>query len=300
MTQLRTLSLAWFVGLVTLGLASPGCSSDEADSATPIFRYRGPNEFCTEVGNKACSSQVLSGCGLDPAVPSDLTRCAQAVQSHCLAGETDASRRRNLSGAAYQGIYAEPCILAVESAHLDGTLSPTDVADINAKCDVVFSRRSPEGGSCEVKADCDVVEGAAALDCFRDAQGAGVCTTIKLVAAGEACNELGTVCADDGRDLFCNGSNCIVNTGGVAEPCSPGRPCGGAERCLIDPASPATSPTYTCQAKIPADQPCAANEECVSGVCALRFDAQRQVVRLCSAQIQLNNVDVPACGPYRQ
>jgi hypothetical protein len=303
--QLRTPSLAWALGLLSVAFAWPGCSSDEADAETPTFRYRSETEFCNEVGNAACSSAVVNGCGFNSMNPDDISRCAAAVRSHCLDGSFDAARRKNTTGAVYQGAEAEACIQSVQAAHLDGTLTASDLLDINNRCDLVFSQRSGVGGACTEKADCaPSLNPSSVIDCFFQG-GEGKCAVVTQARGGDLCSTLGTVCVDEpGRDLYCNGSNCVVKDpeSPIVEPCVGNNNCLNSERCLPNPnAAMPGEPSTTCQAKALDNAPCARNEECVSGVCALRRDMTTgSTVRLCSVDVRLNNVDVPVCQPYRQ
>ncbi|HEU4412747.1 MAG TPA: hypothetical protein VFS43_46315 [Polyangiaceae bacterium] len=308
MNHLRTPSFAWAIGLAAAALAWPGCSSDEAESVAPTFRYASAIDFCNEVGNKACSGAVVDGCGLAKENPNDIARCASAVRSHCLDGSFEPARRKNNADGFYQGAQAEACLQSIESAHLDGVLTASDMADINARCDLVFSPSNAIGGACVEKADCaPSLNAASQVDCFYQKDTvtnalAGKCALVKPVQPGSACTELGSVCVDDGqRDLFCNGQNCVENVSGVAEPCVGLNSCGANERCLPAQDAPAGSPTTTCQPKIGNDQPCSRNEECISGVCGTRLDQTTgQPVRLCSIDVKLNNADIPACRVYRQ
>ena len=302
MRHLRTPSLAWAFGLVTLGLAWSACSSDEAEGQAPVFRYRATTDFCTAVATAACTQPVQSGCGVDAGT------CVSALRQHCNSGEVDASRRILGAGNAYRGDRADACVDAVGVAHRDGILTGAEIARVTELCDVVFSPRSPLDGTCSVKADCDDnPNDTVVLDCFfasSDPNAPGTCTTIKPAAPGEACTALGTVCQDpnpgDQTTYFCNGQNCIVNAANVAESCSPGRPCGANDRCLPDPNAASGAPaSYTCQPKQSPNTDCSVNEECVSGVCGLRL-VGGQPVRQCQADIKLNNIDAAACAPYQR
>jgi hypothetical protein len=306
--HLRTPSLAWALGLVTFGLLWSACSSDEAESQAPVYRYRASTDFCTAVANAACTPAVQSGCGVDAGA------CVAAVRGHCNAGELDASRRITLGPTNYRGDRADACVEAVRAAHDEGAnavgaiLTGAEVARITELCDVAFSPRSPLDGVCKVKADCDDnPNDAVVLDCFfasgSTAESTGTCTTIKPIGPGEACAPLGSVCQDpnpnDQQSYFCNGQNCIVNAENVAEPCSPGRPCGANDRCLPDPTVAPGPPSYTCQPKQAPNTDCTTNEECVTGVCGLRL-LNAQPVRQCLADIKLNNIDAAACAPYQR
>ncbi len=295
MTHLRTPSLAWAVGLVALGLTWSACSSDEADSTAPVSLYGSRSQFCTAIAEKSCVAAVANGCGVTEA------SCKTAMQQNCNAGAIDASRRVAITGNVYQADRAEECVRVVEAAHADAILSATEVKQITDACDVVFSPRSGKDGPCSTKADCDNSKaGSDELDCFFDVNGAGLCTSITIVGPGEACGQLGAICQNSDR-YYCNGSNCIVGTGGDTG-CSPGRPCIDAQRCVGDPATPAgmTPSNYVCVAKTPANGVCTTNEECLSGVCAWRRGADGQRVLNCLADVRLNNVDAEACKAYQQ
>lgn len=303
MTHLRTPSLAWAIGLFTLGSAIAACQSDEAETAA--YPNGGAADFCTAVAQAACkknnteANAVPAGCGVT------VDTCVAAYAAHCEAGEIDPSRRSRDVANIYRPDRAKACIEAVRVGHEDGILYPTEIAAISQACDVVFSRRSPLNGPCSVEADCsDTATGSNKLSCFYDANGAGKCVVQTVVKPGFDCSALGSLCE---AGYHCNGQNCIADTTGDQgdTSCARGGSCGTTQRCVPDPATPqgTVATNYVCIDKLQNDQDCAANEECVSGACALRLvdtPSGKVSKKQCVLDVRLNNPDAAACDIYQQ
>ena len=266
MNDLRN-RLSW----VWVPLALVGGCSGAKEGTIPADPLETRSGFCEQWGKNACSAQVVDRC-LAP----DAAKCAETQTVFC---------ESILPGSGYSKQFAKQCLDAVKTAYADAELTREEVDTVlrlGAPCDRLIEGPGNLGDACNGDSGCNTLEG---LRCIARAGETGTCQVPTIVGGGLSCRQPHETCAEG---FFCNGVNCIVRLG-AGELCSASAPCAEALKCVGDPD------TATCVPKAQLGGSCAADDDCVTALCARAAGAMSGV---CDNKIILTSAD-PLCGNLR-
>ena len=258
------------LALVTLRISLASSQTPaEIDSQRGALQDAG--SFCAEWADAACNSQVVD-------------RCAAESTDHCV-GQQERSCKKLINADEYSNRTAFQCLGAVARAYADAELTASELKTVlgaQNECDSVVAGPGAADGACLRTSDCNTDR---ELEClFRPGNAVGSCQLPEGIEAGHDCSALSSVC---GGEYYCDGSHCLSKKA-AEEPCSNTEPCGADLHC------PAGDDSH-CQPTLDTGGECELDEQCASGLCALRTT---ESVGVCADSVVLNPLS-PLCEQLR-
>jgi hypothetical protein len=221
-----------------------GCSGSQPGPGGDESTLKTETAFCTAWADAACNEEVV-------------VACDSGSRAICVDNQRQACQA--LVPPGYKSKHAEECVEAVRDAYEDADLTAEEldvVLRLGGVCAMLIDGGLDEGADCVRSTDCDGVNG---YECVVKAgQTLGTCQVPAAVDGGRRCSSPESVCV---ADFYCDQTNCVERVP-EGDPCD-GDVCAAGLRCAV-----ATGETETsCVPQLANRQPCASDDECVSGLC---------------------------------